>query len=114
MPSSSVVVQLGYFAFEVATGFTCTYKSYTDPDKAKPAADGGKLAQPDRQLCIVRANAGVAHRRAVRRNHLARPALAHLIGLADPTVAPCRQSWSIHGGIFVADIALSAGHNWDH
>lgn len=70
-----------------------------EPPIAKPAADGGKLAQPDRQLCIVRANAGVAHRRAVRRNHLARPALAHLIGLADPTVAPCRRSWSIHGGI---------------
>ncbi len=28
-------VQLGYFAFEVANGFTCTYRSFTDADKPK-------------------------------------------------------------------------------
>ena len=33
-------VQLGYFAFEVANGFTCTYKSYTDPARAKAQAEG--------------------------------------------------------------------------
>jgi peptide/nickel transport system permease protein len=27
-------VQLGYFAFEVANGFTCTYRSYTEKDAA--------------------------------------------------------------------------------
>jgi len=27
-------VQLGYFAFEVASGFTCTYRSFTDKDTA--------------------------------------------------------------------------------
>ncbi len=37
-------VQLGYFAFEIATGFTCTYKSFTEskspaPDAKGPAAD---------------------------------------------------------------------------
>lgn len=42
-------VQLGYFAFEVATGFTCTYKSFTEPakdegkarDKEKAGASSG-------------------------------------------------------------------------
>ncbi len=38
-------VQLGYFAFEVATGFTCTYKSYTEPPQGKPAADGKPAAE---------------------------------------------------------------------
>lgn len=33
-------VQLGYFAFDIATGFTCTYKSFTDPDRAKAKAEG--------------------------------------------------------------------------
>ncbi len=33
-------VQLGYFAFEVANGFTCTYKSYTDPARDKARAEG--------------------------------------------------------------------------
>jgi len=33
-------VQLGYFAFEIATGFTCTYKSYTDPERLKAKAEG--------------------------------------------------------------------------
>ncbi|HEX4858641.1 MAG TPA: ABC transporter permease, partial [Usitatibacteraceae bacterium] len=33
-------VQLGYFAFEVANGFNCTYKSYTDPARAKAQAEG--------------------------------------------------------------------------
>jgi peptide/nickel transport system permease protein len=32
--------QLGYFAFEVANGFTCTYKSYDDPARAKLQAEG--------------------------------------------------------------------------
>ena len=31
-------VQLGYFAFEVATGFNCTWRSYTEPP-APPKAD---------------------------------------------------------------------------
>ena len=38
-------VQLGYFAFEVATGFTCTWKSYTDkpePPKIDAAAPNAK------------------------------------------------------------------------
>ena len=30
-------VQLGYFAFEVATGFTCTWRSFTEPEAAKSA-----------------------------------------------------------------------------
>lgn len=33
-------VQLGYFAFDIATGFTCTYKSFTDPERAKAKAEG--------------------------------------------------------------------------
>ncbi|MBL0125838.1 MAG: ABC transporter permease [Betaproteobacteria bacterium] len=33
-------VQLGYFGFEIATGFTCTYKSFTDPDRAKAKGEG--------------------------------------------------------------------------
>ncbi|MBL8513339.1 MAG: ABC transporter permease [Betaproteobacteria bacterium] len=37
-------VQLGYFAFEVANGFTCTYKSYTDPARAKAQAEGKPAA----------------------------------------------------------------------
>jgi peptide/nickel transport system permease protein len=36
-------VQLGYFAFEVATGFNCTYRSYTNPEREK-AAQAGKPA----------------------------------------------------------------------
>jgi peptide/nickel transport system permease protein len=43
-------VQLGYFAFEVATGFTCTYKSYTDPDQTKPAADA-KAGAESKSAC---------------------------------------------------------------
>ena len=35
-------VQLGYFTFEIATGFTCTYKSFTDPKRETPTADGKK------------------------------------------------------------------------
>lgn len=35
-------VQLGYFTFEIATGFTCTYRSFTDPKRDTPAADGKK------------------------------------------------------------------------
>lgn len=39
-------VQLGYFGFEIATGFTCTYKSFTDPDRAKAKAKSeGKAAE---------------------------------------------------------------------
>jgi peptide/nickel transport system permease protein len=38
----SYPVQLGYFTFEIATGFTCTYKSFTDPKRDTPAADGKK------------------------------------------------------------------------
>ena len=32
-------VQLGYFAFEVATGFTCTYRSFVEKDDKAKAAD---------------------------------------------------------------------------
>src|SRR5258708_36183095 len=35
------VVQLGYFAFEVATGFTCTFRSSTHSGGAAPAAARG-------------------------------------------------------------------------
>ena len=38
----SYPVQLGYFAFEITTGFTCTFKSFTDPERDKPGADGKK------------------------------------------------------------------------
>ncbi|MEQ1518192.1 MAG: ABC transporter permease [Usitatibacteraceae bacterium] len=38
----SYPVQLGYFTFEIATGFTCTYKSFTNPERDKPTADGKK------------------------------------------------------------------------
>ena len=34
-------VQLGYFAFEVATGFTCTWKSFTDKSESSTAAAKG-------------------------------------------------------------------------
>src|SRR5665213_3105610 len=50
---------------------------------AKTASDRGKLAQPGAQHGIVRAHAGVSHRRSISLNYLARPALAHLIGLAE-------------------------------
>ncbi len=36
-------VQLGYFAFEIATGFTCTYRSFREPPPAPKAA---ATAQP--------------------------------------------------------------------
>jgi peptide/nickel transport system permease protein len=36
-------VQMGYFTFEVATGFTCTWRSFTEtPDPQKAAAKDGK------------------------------------------------------------------------
>jgi len=44
------LVQLGYFAFEVATGFTCTWRSFTAKDEAsKPPAkaDTKAEAKPD-------------------------------------------------------------------
>src|SRR6185437_10491152 len=50
---------------------------------AEPAADGGKLAQPGAQDRIVGPHAAIPHRGPIRCDHLARPALAHLIGLAE-------------------------------
>jgi peptide/nickel transport system permease protein len=49
-------VQLGYFAFEVATGFTCTWRSYTatpDAPKVDPKADpkDAKAAAPAKSGC---------------------------------------------------------------
>jgi peptide/nickel transport system permease protein len=41
-------IQLGYFAFEVATGFTCTWRSLTDkpePPKVDPKADAKDAAK---------------------------------------------------------------------
>jgi peptide/nickel transport system permease protein len=41
-------VQLAYFGFEVATGFTCTWRSYTDkpePPKVDPKAEGKDAAK---------------------------------------------------------------------
>ncbi len=43
-------VQLGYFAFEVATGFTCTWRSYMDgptPPKVDPKAAGTTAPKAD-------------------------------------------------------------------
>lgn len=43
-------VQMGYFGFEVATGFTCTWRSFTEkpePPKSEARADAKPEAKPD-------------------------------------------------------------------
>jgi len=47
-------VQLGYFAFEVATGFNCTWRSYTDkpePPKIDPKADPNTVVKAPPSGC---------------------------------------------------------------
>ena len=54
-------VQLGYFAFEVATGFTCTWKSFTDkpePPKTDPKADPKTDAKPDAAKATAQTKSG--------------------------------------------------------
>jgi peptide/nickel transport system permease protein len=48
-------VQLGYFAFEVATGFTCTWRSFTEkPEAPKVDAKGETKAAPESGCQAVR------------------------------------------------------------
>jgi hypothetical protein len=49
---------------------------------AEPAANGGEFPQPDAHDRIIRAHAAIAHQTAVGADDLARPTLAHLMGLA--------------------------------
>ncbi len=48
-------VQMGYFSFEVATGFTCTWRSFTEkPDAEKTPAKGDAKAAPQGGCQAVR------------------------------------------------------------
>lgn len=58
-------------------------KQDQQPPITETAADSGKLTQPDTQISIVGPHAAIPHRGPVGANCLARPPLAHLIGLAE-------------------------------
>jgi hypothetical protein len=63
---------------------------------AEPAALGGKLAQPGAQDRIVGTDAAIAHRGPIRSDHMARPALAHLVRPAEMS-----HSLPLHDGVTI-------------
>ena len=94
-------VQLGYFAFEVATGFTCTWRSFTEKP-AEPKTDAKADAKPDARP----AKGGSSGSRARGGRRIGRQE-DHIVSPATPAMAnTARRSGA-------SSVRGFAGHEWE-